>query len=50
MVYTDGQKKSLNMDDVTFVTDLDKPISIGENTVKFKLGDHEYTFVVTYVE
>lgn len=50
MVYNDGTEKSVNLDDVQFVTDLNKPIKIGENTVKFRLADHEYSFIVTYVE
>lgn len=50
MVYTDDTKKSLKMDDVTFITDLNKPISLGENTVEFKLGDHKYSFIITYLE
>lgn len=49
-VYTDGTTKDLNMDDVTFVTDLSVPIKMGQNEIKFTWFEHEYSFIETLVD
>ena len=47
-VFEDGKKKDIDMSNVSFVTDMTKKLQTGENELKFKWFDHEFSTVVTY--
>lgn len=46
LVYQDGHQVSLDMKNVSFVTDLSKPLKSGQNEIVFRWYDHEYRFQV----
>lgn len=44
-VYADGHMKELNLDEITWLTDLSKPLSAGNHEIKFQWCGHSYSFM-----
>lgn len=44
-VYADGHTKELNLDEITWMTDLLKPLSAGNHEIKFQWCGHSYSFM-----
>lgn len=44
-VYADGHTKELNLDEITWLTDLSKPLSAGNHEIKFQWCGHSYSFM-----
>lgn len=46
IIYNNGTTKDITSDELTFITDITKPLSSGENTIKVKYENSEISFKV----